>query len=409
MRSTGVAPRLKFTKKLLLRVEPPPRGRLYFYDTETPHLLFQITENGARSFYVYRRVDGRPSRIRLGGFPELTVEQARKKAERINGQIAHGEDPQAKRRAASAEMTLGDLWKRYEEHAASRSTAKTRDNDERLWRCHLETWSKRRLSDIRRVDAIARLESIAKESGKAVANRALQLLRRLYNYARDHLEVRLENPAVRLPFFEEKARDRFLTAAEMPAFFESLEAEPDALLRDFFKLCLFTGARRGNVQAMRWEELDLESGVWRIPESKNGEPLRVTLSPVALEILKRRGKSRKNGSPWVFPSRGKTGHLTEPKSAWKRLIARAGITGLRIHDLRRTLGSWQAAGGAGLPIIGKSLGHRSSAATAIYARLDLDPVRQSVNVAVAAMLQASKKKAKKGRKEGQKSDARETR
>ena len=91
---------------------------------------------------------------------------------------------------------------------------------------------------------------------------------------------------------------------------------------------------------------------------------------------------------WVFPSYGKTGHLVEPKKAWNRLLDRAEISDLRIHDLRRTLGSWQAATGASLPVIGKSLGHKNQATTAIYARLDLDPVRQAVNTATAAMLAA---------------------
>ena len=80
----------------------------------------------------------------------------------------------------------------------------------------------------------------------------------------------------------------------------------------------------------------------------------------------------------------------EPKTAWKRIIARAGIKDLRIHDLRRTLGSWQAAAGSSLPIIGKSLGHKSLGATQIYARLNLDPVRASVNKATEAMLLAAK-------------------
>jgi integrase len=82
------------------------------------------------------------------------------------------------------------------------------------------------------------------------------------------------------------------------------------------------------------------------------------------------------------------------KRGWKGLLTRAKISDLRIHDLRRTLGSWQAASGASLPVIGKSLGHRSIHATQIYARLDLDLVRASVTAATQAMIAASKKKPK---------------
>ena len=79
----------------------------------------------------------------------------------------------------------------------------------------------------------------------------------------------------------------------------------------------------------------------------------------------------------------------EPKKGWKRILERAGIEDLRIHDLRRTLGSWQAKTGASLAIIGKSLNHKNQSTTAIYARLDLDPVRNSVNTATSAMLAAA--------------------
>jgi len=88
-----------------------------------------------------------------------------------------------------------------------------------------------------------------------------------------------------------------------------------------------------------------------------------------------------------FPGEGKVGHLADPKKAWHRVLKRAGICDLRVHDLRRTLGSWQAAAGANSYIIGKSLGHKSQQSTAIYARLNLDPVRASVNQAIDAMFE----------------------
>jgi integrase len=94
-------------------------------------------------------------------------------------------------------------------------------------------------------------------------------------------------------------------------------------------------------------------------------------------------------SPFVFPGYGASGHLASPKAAWKRVLDRAKINDLRIHDLRRSLGSWQARTGASLTIVGKTLGHKSPQSTAIYARLDLDPVRQSVETATSAMLVAA--------------------
>jgi len=183
-----------------------------------------------------------------------------------------------------------------------------------------------------------------------------------------------------------------LKGDELPRFFAALAAEEDELFRDFFSVTLYTGARRWNVLSMRWADVDLESATWVIPAAdfKTRRPMHVVLSIEALEILKRRKQHAV--TEWVFPSRGKKGHLVEPKTAWERLRERSGLKDLRIHDLRRTLGSWQAAGGSSLPVIGKSLGHTQASTTQIYARLDLEDVRLSVAKATAAIKAASDKK-----------------
>jgi len=161
-------------------------------------------------------------------------------------------------------------------------------------------------------------------------------------------------------------------------------------------MCLLTGARRSNVEAMTWEQIDFSLDSWRIPETKNGESLTLPLSPDAVNILKTRKAAAKEGDKWVFPGPGSTGHLVEPKAAWKRILQRAQLSDLRIHDLRRTFGSWQAATGASLLVIGKSLGHKSLSATQIYSRLDLNPVRTSVNRATQAMLAAGESRLLEG-------------
>jgi integrase len=162
---------------------------------------------------------------------------------------------------------------------------------------------------------------------------------------------------------------------------EALEMEPNRAMRDFFLMCLYTGARCGNVLSMKWEDIDFSINEWRIPDTKNGEPVRIPLIEEALEILRDRSWIKESSMPWVFPGHGKSGHLEEPKAAWKRILDRAGLKNLRIHDLRRTLGSYQAIAGASLTIIGKSLGHKSPQSTAIYARLSNDPVRASMTSA----------------------------
>ncbi len=152
-------------------------------------------------------------------------------------------------------------------------------------------------------------------------------------------------------------------------------------------MSLLTGARRSNVLAMNWNDVNLERGEWRIRETKNGTPQSVPLVPDAIAIL----EARKNSavcadSDFVFPGTGESGHLVEPKKAWKIVLDKAGIADLRLHDLRRTMGSWQAGTGANLSVI---VNHKSTQTTAIYARLWMEPVRNSMETAASAMLQAA--------------------
>ncbi|MGD0898890.1 MAG: tyrosine-type recombinase/integrase [Thermoguttaceae bacterium] len=377
--------RFPFTKTRLEALAVPTSGRAVYYDTKTPGLILRITETGQRSFCFYRKVKGRPLRMLLGRFPQMTVENARKACEAASGSVAAGKDPLAERRAARHEQTFGGLFAFWLEHAKSRK--RTWKEDERQYKVFLKPWANRRLSAIKRTDIQALHARVGEKNGIYAANRLLALVRAMFNKAPD-MGFSGGNPAVGIQKFKEESRDRFLRPDELKAFFTALLAETE-LFQAFFTLALLTGARRANVQAMRWEDISFDLGFWRIPDTKSGNPVVVPLSPQAMEIL-RSHKERCKPGPWVFPSHGKTGHLMEPKSAWKRLLTHAGLSDVRVHDLRRTLGSWQAITGASLPVIGKSLGHSQPSTTAIYSRLTLDPVRESVQKANTAMLQASR-------------------
>lgn len=237
------------------------------------------------------------------------------------------------------------------------------------------------------------------ERGPYIANRALALMRTVCNYAPARVWGPDGNPCRGVSMFPEQSRERFLNAAELRRLFEVLRLEPDHKVRDLVLLLLYTGARRRNVQSMRWDALDLEGDrVWTIPaeEAKGGQAMRIPLSEEAIEVLRLRWQEREQlkeehrhrDSPWVFPAVRGEGPMKDSRDAWDRIRKAAGIEDVRLHDLRRTLGSWQAAAGASLPIIGRSLGHTSLQATQVYARLDLDPVRASIQAATKAMRRA---------------------
>jgi integrase len=240
------------------------------------------------------------------------------------------------------------------------------------------------LSTIKKADVQALHARVGTENGIYQANRLLALVRSMFNKA-EELGYRGDNPGQKIKLFKEQSRDRFLQPGELKAFFAALDAEDD-IVRDFYIMLLLTGARRSNVEAMAWADVDLQAAYWRIPETKAGMPVVVPLVAPALTILMARADMA-NGSPWVFPGR-KGKHIANPKDAWKRLVKHAGLSDVRPHDLRRSLGSWMAGQNTSLPIIGRALGHKTAVATMVYSRLSLDPVREAVDRATSAMLAA---------------------
>ena len=388
MAGERAARRVAFTMARAEAVPAPAAGRVYVYDTQVVGLALCVTANGRRNWYWYGKITGQPVRVKMGAYPAVGVEEARKRALDVAAEVAAGGNPHTERQTRRRELTLGDLWESWLTHAKERKREKSTREDERQWRTFLEAWSGRRLSGIGRVDVAALHARIGRGNGHYAANRALSLLSAMFNHAIGELAWQGVNPCKSVKRFPERSRDRFLSAEELPRFFQALAAEPNAAMRDFFLLGIFTGARRSNVQAARWQDIDLLARLWRIPPeaSKSGVPIVVPLCEPACEVLRRR-LAEANGSPWVFPSaRSASGHLEEPKGVWRRIVQRAGLADVRIHDLRRSLGSWLAITGAPLAVIGKGLGHSQLRATEVYARLSVEPVREAIDVATAEIM-----------------------
>jgi integrase len=374
-----------------LSAPTPPLGKtytqVYYKDKTVPGLQVSVTSAGRKSYYLVKRIDGKPTRMFLGTADQLSVDQARKAAATKAGEVASGKNPQAERRAKLGEPTLQVLVDHWLIYAKAHKKPRSVEGDEWLWGAYLKPWAGRRLSAIKKADVQAHHAKIGRENGIYSGNRMLALLRSMFNKA-DEIGYHGDNPAAGVKMFREVSRDRFLHPDELAAFFAALEAE-QPLFRDFFLVALLTGARRRNVQSMAWADLDLAASYWRIPETKGGMAVVVPLVAPAVEILRSRFETR-NGNAYVFPGRKHGTCLQEPKTAWARIVKRAGLKDLRPHDLRRSLGSWMAGQNTSLTIIGKVLGHKSSAATMIYSRVALDPQRAAMDQATTAMLQAGK-------------------
>lgn len=404
-----------FTKTAIEALATPPQGWVYYADTETPGLWLRVNAGGRKTFLFQRKLAGRKVQVTIGAYPAVLPEQARKEVGRRNAAAVQGIDPGQARRQARECHTFGDLYAAYltgyaAEHHKDKGAEAKRKGERYFAPLARRRWEEITTPFLRKLQ-----EAWKREHGATMANRLVEVVRGAWNWGirQEEPGVPEVNRAAKLTPYAETERERFLNAEELAALFQALDAE-EPVWRDYFLLALLTGARRGNVAGMRWQDVDLAAGVWTVPGefSKNGAPLQIVLAPAAVEILQARLAEARQGRTlhlFVFPPQGvcrrpgtkPVGHLTETRRAWLRVCKRARkanpdspqlLAGAKLHDLRRTLASWQAAGGSSLAIIGRSLGHKSLSATAIYARLDLDPVRTSVEKAVTAMLAAGRGK-----------------
>ena len=373
----------RLTKQLIDETPFPAVGQVFVRDTELSGFALRVTK-GRKSFILEKRIRGRMRRLTLGPYGPLTLDQARKLAAMHVGAIAQGDDPAQMRQDRLHEPTFGDLTEQYlERHAPHKRSAR---NDQGMLTTHLAVFRTRKLTDLNRND-LARLHAQVGETAPYRANRLVALLRKMFNLARDWGLSAGENPATRIQMFREESRDRFVQPEELPRLFQAIAEETDPSVRAVLMTALLTGARRTEVLSMRWEDVSLTRAEWRIPHTKAGRPHLLPV-PHALVVLLR-SLPRVEGNPYLFPGQNGLGHLHDMKRAWDRIRVKAEIRDVRFHDLRRTVGSWLAGSGESLQLIGKVLNHRDVSTTAIYARLNLTPVRQALERHATKMLESA--------------------
>lgn len=396
------ATKFNFRLDALEKLECPETGRkqILVSDTKVHGLSLRITPSGSKTYVYYRRLpkdNESPSRvceISIGKFEDVKLEQARNKATEYNHIVGKGKDPSIK--SQSETLTYDTLFERYVEEYAKLHTVTWQETVKNYER-YFGQWAKRKLDSIKRDQVQSWLNNLAVTNGKHTANRNYNTFRAVFTWAISKGIMVSENPCTGIKTFKTQARERFLQPGEeFERFAIALNNEENETLRDFFWMCLFTGARCSNVLAMEWSQVSMELQQWRIPITKNNDSQTIPLTMSAMEILRRRKRDSDAHPQWVFPTdrkgwkTGDKGHIVAPRKAFMRIIESAGIEDLRIHDLRRTAGSYMAMQNVSPTIIGKALGHRSPQATAIYARLTQDPVRQALENAQAALADPTK-------------------
>ncbi|MBI3795541.1 MAG: site-specific integrase [Deltaproteobacteria bacterium] len=384
----------KLTKVLIdtLRYWGDEKGKQWCvaWDAEVPGFGVRVHPGGRKVFILrYRTSGGRRGRKRfltLGPYGTLTLDQARKLARQHLGDVLRGEDPVQKKEQSLGE-TVESLCQMYlERHAMKKRSA--RDDHRRIAKYILPLWRRRRVADISRVD-VAALHSRIGQQAPYEANRVLALCSKIFELARGwgFAAEEWSNPARGIDKFQERSRDRWVTPEELPRLAEAIARENNIYSRALLWLYLLTGLRKRELLSLRWDDVDLVRYELRIPETKSGRIHHVPLPPPAVSLIALIPREHEN--PFVFPGKNPDSHLVSVERPWRRIRKVAGLSDVRLHDIRRTVGSWLALAGNSLPVIGRVLNHRDPRTTTIYTHLAEDHVRQVLENYAGRITQAA--------------------
>ncbi len=398
--------RAKLTKRLVESLQAGPR-ELFVWDTALPGFGLRLQPSGRRYYVVqYQNRQGRARRLTLGPHGALTVDQARRLAGEKLGAARMGRDPAEERAAERRAVTFAQLAQRYRvEHLPRNKPRTQRENARILDRELLPALGRYQVASLTAAE-VARLHA-GLRSRPVMANRALALLSSMLTLAeRWGLRPLGSNPCRGLQRNRERPRSRFLSDRELAKLGTALaeleaEGKVHATAAAAIRLLALTGARRGEILGLRWEEVNFERGYLRLADSKTGAKA-LPLSAPAAEILAKLPRA----GPYVLQAPEDAPRpILDLRRPWGLVLERAGLAPprgkkaaragdpasaerIRLHDLRHTHASAAAGAGLSLPLIGALLGHKNPATTQRYAHLADDPLKQGAE-RVAARISAA--------------------
>jgi integrase len=329
--------------------------RQYFNDPKTPGLQLVVTEQGSKSFYLYRRINRRPKRKFLGKYPAMTPEIARRRATTLLGKLSLGIDIEAEEHQEnSRKITLSEAYIAFK-RIRSRLRPSTLVGYTQIVEKGFTTWKNRPLVSITKQMVSDRHREMTDKNGPAYADGAMRFLRALMNFANAHYEgpdgtpLLTDNPVRRLSQTRQwnrvKRRSTVLKVDHLKPWFTAvlaLKQEPTPkdviesqanLVADYLLLLICTGLRRSEAAGLTWNAIDFGNKTFTIQETKNGESHTLPMSDYVQELLEAR--QRIIDGRFVFPGPSKRGFLIEPRPQMKKVTAASGVTFV-LHDLRRT-------------------------------------------------------------------------
>lgn len=377
--------RVKLTPALLAKppLPDPPKDRTIHWDAGMAGFGLMVTISGHHSFVIQYRAGRRSHRMSLK--PGLTLQEARREAKKLLGDVARGGDPLTERRRASAarEDTFRAIAEDYLKREPKRSTDQTRAV---LERCVFPVLGKRQISDIRRSDIVRLLDDIADERGPSMADITLAHVRRILNWhasrSDDYRSPIVRGMARTKP--SERARSRVLSDEELRAVWTAAEAQSSGPWGPFVQFLLLSACRRNEAAQMGRNELD--GAVWTLPapRSKNGREQILPLSPQAVSVLER--LPRIAGSKFVFTADGKHAfaNFSKAKASFDQAC---GVTDWTLHDLRRTARSLMSRAGVTADVAERCLGHAIGGVRGTYDRHAYFDEKKHAFEALAALIE----------------------
>ena len=377
----------QFTKAFVGSVScPADQAKLVFFDKGCRALVLEVRPTGTKVFslrYVDKR--GKQRQHKIGNAHDITLDQARKQADKLRARIAMGEDIEETQNALKQVPTISHyinaVYLPFVE-----GYKKSWKSDRGLLKNHIEPiWGKKYLDQITRSDLITLMAEHRKTHAPGSCNRLLILLRYMFNVAVRSGDMGItKNPTAGYPLMKEgNKHERFLTKEDAQVLFEALKRSDNKMLQYIIPLLLLTGARKREVLDARWADFDFERNSWRIHTTKLGCARHVPLSDGAITLLQ--SVPRFANCPWAFPNPNTKLPFTSIFFAWNTARTAAGLSDVRIHDLRHSFASFLVNAGRTLYEVQLLLGHTQIKTTARYSHLSKDTLLDASNAAARAV------------------------
>jgi integrase len=359
----------KISKRTVDALQPNATRDTFIWDDGLPGFGVRCRPSGQKTYLLKYRAAGNQRWLTLGKHGELTPDQARARALRHKSDVSDGADPSAVKQARRRESTVGDVVDRYfVEHVSIHNKPSTAAEVRRI----VERRIKPGLGAIK-ITALKRADVSRWHQGMSgtpyEANRALACVSKAMSLASTVWELRSDNPCRGIRRFPEPVRERFLDDDEMARLGAALTAaeqggieRPEAIR--LIRLLAVTGMRLGEVCGLAWDDIDMQQRTIRLRDAKAGART-VRLGAAAVAILA--AAPDKDGylasSVQDLDKPITTGAI---EHVWARLRSSAGLDGVRLHDLRHSVGTLAAIGGANAFAIRDLLGHKTLAMTNRY-------------------------------------------